>query len=76
MYLSYEIDNKENKVAMKTFDITKYTTNEKERLISLEREVAIIKKCYHPLIVNYLDSYSDEAGKVYIILEYANLGSL
>jgi serine/threonine protein kinase len=73
---SYELANREREVVIKTMLINKYNTKEKEKLISLEREVAILKSCDHPNILKYLDSFRKVNGEAVIVTEYANLRSL
>lgn len=73
---SHELGKEENVVVIKRMHINTYNRKERENLISLQREVENLKKCNHPLIVKYIDSFRSESGDAYLVTEYAKLGSL
>ncbi len=76
VFKSYELDNENKEVVLKTMLLNMYNNKELEQLISFEREVAVLKRCDHPNILKYLDSFRNQSGQAIIVTEYANLGSL
>eukprot|EP01012_Entosiphon_sulcatum_P023971 TRINITY_DN29121_c0_g1_i1.p1 TRINITY_DN29121_c0_g1~~TRINITY_DN29121_c0_g1_i1.p1 ORF type:complete len:497 (+),score=140.33 TRINITY_DN29121_c0_g1_i1:27-1517(+) len=43
---------------------------------SAENEVKLLQELDHPFIIKFVDSFIDDAGKMYIIMEYADGGDL
>jgi len=44
-------------------------------IMSIKKEITILKQCRHPNIVGYIGSYIKE-GDLWLIMEYCSAGSL
>ena len=76
IFKSHELIDTKNEVVIRTLMINMDLFKNNESLISLEREVMLLKNCDHPNILKYFDSFRKNDGECVIVTEFANLGSL